>query len=118
MSTANPLSAHAVLRREWRQLGRLVFESAVTGLVVSIMLALAVFIVSFEAQAAGCDPGRGALLFRGAGDAQTAAPLLLTNVPMDVAGFDHPPLGDDHGNASDPCASIYGRGADGWGARQ
>ena len=52
MSSANPLSAHAVLRREWRQLGRLVFDSAITGLVVSIVLALAVFIVSFEAQAA------------------------------------------------------------------
>jgi hypothetical protein len=52
MSSANPLSAHDVLRREWRQLGRLVFESAITGLVVSIVLALAVFVVSFEAQAA------------------------------------------------------------------
>ena len=86
MSSANPLSAHAVLRHEWRQLGRLVFESAITGLVVSIVLALAVFIVSFEAQAAGGDPGQGTLLFRDAGDARTAAPLLLTDVHMDVSG--------------------------------
>ncbi len=42
------------LRGEWRQLGRLVVDSCVAGLVVSLALALAVFIVTTPAQA-----GRG-----------------------------------------------------------
>jgi Ca-activated chloride channel family protein len=88
MPAASPLSANAVLRREWRPVGRLLIESAATGLFVSVVLALAVFIVSFEAQAAGgAGAGQGALLFRGEGEALTAAPLLLTDVHMDVSGI-------------------------------
>ena len=48
--TSNGLSANGVLRREWRQLGRLALESLATGVFVSLVLALAVFIVSFEAR--------------------------------------------------------------------
>ncbi len=40
-----------MLRREWRGLARLVLDGIAAGLIVSIALALAVFIVTIPAQA-------------------------------------------------------------------
>src|SRR4029453_7341472 len=77
-----------VLRREWRTLGRLALESLATGLFVSLVLALAVFIVCFEAKAA--DNGalsQGTLFLREDAGGKTAAPLLQTEVHMDVSGM-------------------------------
>jgi Ca-activated chloride channel family protein len=80
------------MRREWRELGRLALESLATGLFVSLVLALAVFIVSFEARAAGNvatvqSVGQGTLLLREGNGEKIAAPLLSTDVHMDVSGM-------------------------------
>ncbi len=81
-------SANGLLRREWRHLGRLALESLATGVFVSIVLALAVFIVSFEAHAAGAgDITQGTLLLRDEAGAKAEAPLLSTDVHMDVSGM-------------------------------
>ena len=88
MPHADRTYENGVLRREWRQLGRLVLESLGTGLFVSLVLALAVFIISFEARAAGSgDPGQGTLLLREEAGEGMAAPLLATDVKMDVSGM-------------------------------
>ena len=87
MPQVDGIDGNSVLRREWRQLGRLALESLATGFFVSLVLALAVFIASFEAQAAGGDPGQGALLLREAAGTPTQAPLLATDVHMDVSGM-------------------------------
>ncbi len=84
----NGVLQNGVLRREWRTLGRLALESLATGLFVSLVLALAVFIVSFEAKAAGSgDLGQGTLFLREDEGGKTAAPLLQTEVHMDVSGM-------------------------------
>ena len=44
-----------VLRREWRALLRLVLEGCAAGIFVSLVLALAVFVASTRAEAAGLD---------------------------------------------------------------
>ena len=88
MPQADRIEASNVLRREWRELGRLALESVATGFFVSIVLAIAVFIVSFEAHAAGAgDPGQGTLLLRDGSGEATAAPLLATDVHMDISGM-------------------------------
>ena len=88
MSNADRIEGSSVLRREWRQLGRFALESLGTGLFVSLVLALAVFIISFEAKAAGTsEPSQGTLLLREASNGKTAAPLLDTRVHMDVSGM-------------------------------
>jgi Ca-activated chloride channel family protein len=88
MSQADRIAGHSILRSEWRQLGRLALESLGTGLFVSLVLALAVFVISFEARAAGNgDPGQGTLLLRDEAGARLAAPLLSTDVHMDVSGM-------------------------------
>jgi Vault protein inter-alpha-trypsin domain len=76
------------MHREWRELGRLALESLATGLFVSLVLALAVFIVSFEAHAAGTgDAGQGALLLGDGSGEKSQAPLLLTDVHMGISGM-------------------------------
>jgi Ca-activated chloride channel homolog len=88
MSQADRIAERNVLRNEWRQLGRLALESLGTGLFVSLVLALAVFVISFEAHAEGADdPGQGTLLLREAAGGRMAAPLLATDVHMDVSGM-------------------------------
>ena len=88
MPNADRIEGSSVLRREWRQLGRFALESLGTGLFVSLVLALAVFIISFEAKAAGAsEPGQGTLLLREASNGKTEAPLLDTSVHMDVSGM-------------------------------
>ncbi len=88
MPHADRIEGTRVLRHEWRQLGRLALESLGTGLFVSLVLALAVFIISVEANAASAgDPGQGTLLLRDDAGERSAAPLLATDVHMDVTGM-------------------------------
>jgi Ca-activated chloride channel family protein len=88
MPHADRIEGSSVLRQEWRQLGRLALESLGTGLFVSLVLALAVFIISVEARAAGGgDPGHGTLLLREEAGGKSTAPLLRTDVHMDVTGM-------------------------------
>ena len=88
MPHADQTYGNNVLRREWRQICRLALESLATGFFVSLVLALAVFIVSFEAHAAtASEPGQGTLLLREQGGGSAAAPLLSTDVHMVVSGM-------------------------------
>ena len=82
--------AHRLRGGAYRGLARLAAEALAAGLFISLVLALAIFIVSAQAQASDLagPPGRGTLLFRqGPGEAPVAAPLLFTNVRIDVAGI-------------------------------
>ena len=75
------------VRREWRVLGRLLLESVATGAFVSLVLGLAVFIVATQARAASLgDVQQGTLLLRD-GETSVAAPLVFTDVHIDVAGM-------------------------------
>jgi Ca-activated chloride channel homolog len=82
---AHPLRSHV-----YRDVARLAAEALAAGLVVSVALALAIFIVSTQAQAAdaACAPGQGTLMLKGAtGEAPIAAPLLFTDVDIAVSGM-------------------------------
>jgi hypothetical protein len=81
MPHVEQLSANGVLRHEWRQLGRLALESLATGVFVSLVLALAVFIVSSEVHAANGDISQGTLLLHDETGAKPAAPMLSTVLP-------------------------------------
>ena len=72
-----------------RELGRLVLQSVVAGAFVSLVLALAVFIVATQAQAAPApgDVQQGTLLLRDQAGDQAAAPLVSTDVHIDVSGL-------------------------------
>ena len=72
-----------------REAGRLLLESVVAGAFVSLVLALAVFIVASQAHAAtpAADVPHGTLLLRDDGGAKAAAPLLFTDVHIDVSGL-------------------------------
>jgi Ca-activated chloride channel homolog len=75
------------VRTEWRYLGRLLLESVATGAFVSIVLGLAVFIVATQAHAAArADAQQGTLLLLD-GESKVVAPLLFTDVHIDVAGM-------------------------------
>jgi Ca-activated chloride channel family protein len=88
MPHADRIEGTRFLRQEWRQLGRFALESLGTGLFVSLVLALAVFIISVEANAATAgEPGQGTLLLRDDTGERAAAPLLSTDVHMDVTGM-------------------------------
>ena len=52
MADVDRITGSGVMRREWRELARFVVESFVAGLVVSLVMALAVFIVTTPAHAA------------------------------------------------------------------
>lgn len=87
MANADRTTGSGILRREWRELGRLVLESFAAGIVVSLALALAVFIVTTPAHAAPGDPGTGTLYLKEASGNKVASPLLFTDVHMDVSGM-------------------------------
>ena len=88
MPHADRIEGTRFLRQEWRQLGRFALESLGTGLFVSLVLALAVFIISVEANAATAgDPAQGTLLLRDDAGERAAAPLLDTSVHMDITGM-------------------------------
>ncbi len=76
-------------RTALRELARLVMESMLAGAFVSVVLALAVFIVATQAEAAlpAADVEQGTLLLRGGDGARSAAPLLATDVHIDVTGM-------------------------------
>ena len=79
MPQADRIEGNLVLRREWRQLVRLALESLGTGLFVSLILALAVFVISFEAKAATAGyPAQGTLLLRDGDGRRMEATLLAT----------------------------------------
>ena len=89
MATSGQCTDNGDLRREWRSLGRLLLESVATGAFVSLVLGLAVFIVATQAQAATSqqsDVRQGTLFLRDAAS-KIAAPLLFTDVHIDVAGM-------------------------------
>src|SRR5262245_8911749 len=81
------LSGAVILRREWRELGRLVLEGFAAGLVVSIVLALAVFIVTTPATAATAANPPGALYLKDSNGARVVSPLVFTDVSMKVSGM-------------------------------
>jgi len=87
MADVDRITGSGMLRREWRELARFVVESFAAGLVVSIVLALAVFIVSAPAHAAVPADGTGALYLKDAAGGRTATPLIFTDVRMRVAGM-------------------------------
>ena len=94
MRSRNPTPAHQLhpfAGRAWRDLARFVGEALAAGLITSLVLALATFIVSTHAAAApGArdDAPRGGLLLRSAPDAPPVpAPLLATDVRISVSGI-------------------------------
>ena len=87
MANVNRLTAGGLLRREWRELGRLVVDSLVAGMFVSFVLALAVFIVTTQAAAAAAPADNGGLRLKNAEGAYQGAPLLFTDVRMDITGI-------------------------------
>lgn len=87
MANVDRINGNAVLRSEWRELGRLVLDSFLAGLVVSVVLALAVFIVTSPAQAAPAETPPGMLYLKDAAGGRTPSPLVFTDVHMDVTGM-------------------------------
>lgn len=76
-----------LLRGEWRTLLRFVVEGFGAGLVVSLALALAVYIVTSPAMAATASTPPGALYLKAADGTRTATPLVFTDVAMQVTGM-------------------------------
>jgi Ca-activated chloride channel homolog len=87
MASSGTVRGSGVLRREWRNLLRLALESLGAGVVVSLVLALAVFIVAQQAHAAPAEAGQGTLYLKQQDGGQVGAPLLFTDVHMDVSGM-------------------------------
>jgi Ca-activated chloride channel homolog len=87
MANVDRSNGNGLLRHEWRELGRLVVDSFIAGLVVSLALGLAVFIVTSPAQAAPADTPPGMLYLRQADGGRVASPLVFTDVHMDVTGM-------------------------------
>ncbi len=75
--------------RVWRGFWRLVLESVVAGAFASAVLGLAVFIVATTASAATGPgaPGQGTLLLRSDATTPEVAPLVFTDVHIDVSGM-------------------------------
>ncbi|HET9045322.1 MAG TPA: marine proteobacterial sortase target protein, partial [Casimicrobiaceae bacterium] len=75
--------------RTWRGFARLLLESVVAGTFVSVVLGLAVFIVASQANAATPvgDVKQGTLILRDATGVTEIAPLVFTDVHMDVSGM-------------------------------
>ena len=78
---------NSLLRRQWRELGLLIVECFAAGTFVSLVLALAVFVVSTQAHAAPAEFGQGVLHLRQEGGPRITAPLLFTDVHMDISGM-------------------------------
>ncbi|MEO8486384.1 MAG: marine proteobacterial sortase target protein [Betaproteobacteria bacterium] len=98
-SASSPVSREARLLppQDWRGLARLALEGLATGVFVSVVLALAVFIVASQADAAplarasdlhAADAHGGAMRLAASGDEPaTAALLVATEVRIDVSGI-------------------------------
>ena len=91
MASSERLAGPHVGRSALWQLGRLLLESVIAGAFVSFVLGLAVFIVATQARAettrrAAQAVEQGTLLLSD-GESRVAAPLLFTDVHIDVAGM-------------------------------
>src|SRR3954453_6862939 len=88
-ATQIQVSESGFARVALRELGRLLLESVMAGAFVSLVLALAVFIVASQAQAATLagEVHHGALVLRDGDGAKATAPLLSTDVHIDVSGL-------------------------------
>lgn len=84
---SEPIDGAHLLRGEWRTLGRFVLEGFGAGLVVSLVLALAVFIVTNPAMAATAASPPGALYLQATDGARTQTPLVFTDVTMSITGM-------------------------------
>ena len=98
MTTSVRSPAPLLPPKGWRGLARLALEGLATGVFVSLVLALAVFIVASQAEAAplsarttglaAADAHGGVLKLAASDDAPaTAAPLVATDVRIEVAGI-------------------------------
>ncbi len=88
MNAARTPRPHPLASRVYRDIARFAGEALVAGLVVSLALALAIFIVATQAQAAETPPGQGTLFLEPAAEAPpVAAPLLFTHVDIAVSGM-------------------------------
>ncbi len=87
MAEADRTMRDGLRKGEWRELGRLVLTSIATGMFASLVLALAVFIVSAPAHAAPTEGGTGTLTLKDAQGARAIAPLVFTDVQMDISGL-------------------------------
>lgn len=81
------IDAGRLLRGEWRTLGRFVLEAFGAGLLVSLVLALAVFIVTSPATAATTASPPGALYLTAPDGTRAQTPLVFTDVAMRVTGM-------------------------------
>src|SRR4029077_18602250 len=70
-----------------RQLGRFALDGLVAGVVTSLVLMLAVFIVTTPAHAAPAETPPGMLYLKDGESGRIASPLLFTDVKMDVSGI-------------------------------
>ena len=87
MAMVERAAAYGVRSKVWRDLARLAAEGFAIGLFASLLLALAVFVVSTPARAAE-NPSQGTLLLaQGPGEAPIAAPLVFTDVHVDAGGL-------------------------------
>jgi len=80
------LDGGEILKREWRELARILLDGLIAGIVVSLTLALAVFIVTSPAVAATSSPPPGALYLQ-EDNGRAEAPLVFTDVHMSVTGM-------------------------------
>ena len=87
MANVDQTTGKGFERREWRELGRLLVDSLVAGMFVSLVLALAVFIVSTQTAAAAPPSDNGGLRLKDGQGGQVSAPLLFTDVHMDITGM-------------------------------
>src|SRR5512141_2972535 len=87
MNSARAPRPHPLTSHVYRDIARFAGEALAAGLIVSLALALAIFIVATQAQAAETGPGQGTLLLKPASDGvPVAAPLLFTHVDIAVSG--------------------------------
>jgi Ca-activated chloride channel family protein len=86
MADSERVDGQILMRREWRELARLVLEGLAAGLVASLVFGLAVFIVTSPAIASTGGAAGGLYLEDEAGNG-AAAPIVLTDVRMSVTGI-------------------------------
>ncbi|MCC6198060.1 MAG: marine proteobacterial sortase target protein [Burkholderiales bacterium] len=84
---ADGMNGAVIMRREWRALARFILDGFLAGLVFSLVMALAVFIVSSPAQAAQAARPAGALYLQDEAGGRMASPLVFTDVRMRITGM-------------------------------
>ncbi len=87
MAKVDRTTGNRLRKGDWQALGRLLLQSLAAGMFVSLVLALAVFIVSAPAHAAPPEGGTGALTLKTAIGGHEVAPLVFTDVQMDISGM-------------------------------